>query len=236
MTSRRPRRGGEGGEPDGDAAVLGRVIFFSDAVFAIAITLLALDLRLPDAKGHSDADLMRALGDLLPQVAAFALSFAVIAAFWIGHMRTFRAVVRTSPAFVAIDLVFLAFIAALPFPTSVVAREGSLTSAAVFYATFVLVTACLSTLLWVYAARIGRLTGPWVTPEVARYVTYRAATTPVVFALSIPVALVLGPSLAEVTWVLLFPIQALIASRFREERAMEPAARSNGRRARRGQG
>jgi uncharacterized membrane protein len=213
--------GGQAVEPDLDAVVLERVIFFSDAVFAIAITLLALDLRLPDVKGRTNADLVRALGDLLPAVAAFALSFAVIAAFWVGHMRTFRAVVRTTPMLTALNMLFLAFIAALPFPTSVVARDGNLASAAVFYGLFGLATASLSALLWVYAAWIGRITRPWVTPQIARYVTYRAATTPIVFAASIPIALAFGPYPAEVTWVLAFPIQAIITRRFRLERTME---------------
>jgi uncharacterized membrane protein len=223
-------------EPDVEAAVLERVIFFSDAVFAIAITLLALDLRLPEATGRTDADLVRALGDLVPELAAFALSFAVIAAFWIGHMRTFRALVRTDPVLITLDLVFLAFIALLPFPTSVLAHEGNLATTAVFYGLFGLATACSSTLLWVYASRIGHLVGPWVTPRMATYITYRAATVPVVFALSIPIAIVFGANAAEATWVLSFPIQALITRRFRLDRTTEPAAESDGRRARRAKG
>jgi hypothetical protein len=77
--------------------------------------------------------------------------------------------------------------------------------------------------MWVYAARIGHLIGPWVTPQMATFITYRAATVPVVFALSIPIAIVFGAYAAEATWVLSFPIQALITRRFRIERTSERA-------------
>jgi uncharacterized membrane protein len=201
--------------------VLERVIFFSDAVFAIAITLLVLDVRLPDLIANTNAALIRSLVEEGASLAAFALSFAVIAAFWIGHMRTFRAVVRTDPRFIALNLLFLAFIALLPFPTSVLARYGDLTAAAVFYGIYALITALLSTLLWVYAASIGHLLSPAVTPDIARFVTYRAAAVPLVFAISIPIALLVGPFAAELVWVLAFPIQALITRRFPLERAIE---------------
>jgi uncharacterized membrane protein len=200
--------------------VLERVIFFSDAVFAIAITLLVLDVRLPDA-GNTDAGFVDALRTVAPSLAAFALSFAVIAAFWIGHMRTFRAIIRTTPALVALNIVFLAFIALLPFPTAALARDGNLRSAAVLYAVYGLVTASLSTLLWFYAASIGKLLSPLITPKQARFVTLRAAAVPIGFAISIPVALVVGPYAAEAVWILTFPVRALVVRAFGIERSVE---------------
>jgi uncharacterized membrane protein len=206
-------------EPNADGAVLERVIFFSDAVFAIAITLLTLDLRLPDLADKSEHALFLALLNAVPALAAYALSFAVVAAFWIGHIRTFRAVVRTTPVLIALDLLLLAFIALLPFPTSVLARDGNLATAALFYALFGLATASLSTLLWVYAAYVGRVVGSWVTPQVARFTTYRAATAPIVFAVSIPVVLVFGA----------FPAEAMWYSLSRSRRSSRAGSASNGR-------
>jgi hypothetical protein len=111
-----------GGPPGHVAPGLERLVFFSDAVFAIAITLLALDLRLPDRTGgYTDATLLDALSGLMPSLFAFALSFVILATFWLGHFRTFRAVVRSDGWLVTINLVFLFFIALLPFPTSIVA-------------------------------------------------------------------------------------------------------------------
>ena len=64
-----------------------RVLYFSDAVFAIAITLLIVDLRVPDVDDLQSGQQLR---DTLPQIGGFALSFAVIGLFWTGHHRLFR--------------------------------------------------------------------------------------------------------------------------------------------------
>jgi uncharacterized membrane protein len=195
------------------AFTLERIVYFSDAVFAIAITLLAIDLRVPELPpGQTDATFLETLATLRPSIVAFAISFVVIAAFWVGHYRTFRYIVDADGRLIAINLAFLFSIAILPFPTSIIAREGDLPSATIIYAGFGFVTGALSTLLWLYPARIGHLVSPAVTPEIARYVTLRSAVIPVVFAISIPVALV-SPALAWVVWVLAAPIQSILFRR-----------------------
>jgi uncharacterized membrane protein len=197
------------------AFTLERIVFFSDAVFAIAITLLAIEVRLPDLPpGQTDASFLGALAAIGPTFFAFVLSFLVIAAFWVGHYRTFRYVVDADGRLVAINFAFLFCIAILPFPTSIIAREGNLSSATVVYAVFGLATGALSTLLWVYPASIAHLTAPEVTPEIARYITYRASVIPVIFAVSIPVALV-APALAWVLWFSSAAIQGLVTRRYR---------------------
>ncbi len=197
------------------AFTLERIVFFSDAVFAIAITLLAIELRAPDLPaGQTDATFLAALADVLPSLFAFVLSFTVIAAFWVGHYRTFRYVVDADGRLVAINFAFLFCIAILPFPTSIMARQGDLSSAAIIYAVFGVATGSLSTLLWVYPSRIAHLAAPTVTPSIARYITYRAAVIPIVFALSIPAALV-NPTLAWAMWFAAAPIQAIVTRRYK---------------------
>jgi len=204
---------------------LERIIFFSDAVFAIAITLLAIDVRLPALPpGMTNDGLLRALGDLRPEAFAFVISFVVIAAFWVGHYRTFRVITETNGRLIAINLAFLFCIAAQPFPTSVLARQGDLAVAVVFYAAFGVVTGVMSTLLWLYPVRAGLVT-PSVTPEISRHVTYRSLVVPVVFAISIPVALV-NPIAAEVCWVLMVPAQVLVSRRLGIQHALESSLRS----------
>ncbi len=185
-------------------------MFFSDAVFAIAITLLAIDIRLPDTRIESDEALRRALAELAPQIWAFALSFIVIAQFWIGHLRTFRRVERLDSRLLAINLLLLFFIALLPFPTSVVASEGDTPTGATLYATFVVLAGLLSTLLWVYPTRIAHLASADVSPDLARRIALRAVSVPVVFALSIPIALV-ETRLAWLVWFAAVPIQVVVS-------------------------
>lgn len=196
------------------AFTLERIVFFSDAVFAIAITLLAIDLRVPELPaGQTDDSFLRALGTLGPSVFAFCISFVTIAAFWVGHFRTFRYIVDTDGRLVGINLAFLFSVAILPFPTSIIAREGDLASGAIIYALFVIATGTLSTLLWLYPAQVAHLVTPTVTPDIARHVTIRAAVIPIVFAVSIPAALI-APALAWVIWFLAAPIQALVTRRY----------------------
>lgn len=193
---------------------LERLVFFSDAVFAIAITLLVLELRLPDrAGGYTDATLLDALAGLVPSLFAFGLSFVIIATFWLGHFRTFGVVVRSDSWLVGIDLVFLFFVALLPFPTSIVAREGNLPSAAILYAVFGTVASLVSAMLWIYPSRIGALISPAVPADIVRHVTYRTLVAPAIFVLSIPVALV-SPVVAEACWFLTFPLQAVVSHHF----------------------
>ena len=92
-----------------------RLIFFSDAVMAIAMTLLVIDLKLPESLGAmtSDADLRAALDGLGPRFLSVLLSFAVIAIWWNGHNRIFRNLERADGALVVLNLVFLGAIAAV---------------------------------------------------------------------------------------------------------------------------
>ena len=195
-----------------------RLAFFSDAVFAIAITLLALDIRGPETlSSNTNAALLEAMRALGPTIAAYVLSFAVIAQFWMAHHRSFRAIERVDGRLVGINLAFLGFVALVPFPTSVLARHGDLSAAPVVYALFMIGLAALSTLLWVYAALVAGLVAPAVSPDVARRVGYRAAVVPLVFVASIPIALI-SPFAAEVAWLLIFPVQAVVSRQFGLER------------------
>ena len=72
---------------------LERIVFFSDAVFAIAATLLALEIRLPETNNNSFSS---ALFALLPSIPVYALSFVVIAAYWVAHHRLFRLVIEVT--------------------------------------------------------------------------------------------------------------------------------------------
>ena len=129
----------EGDEPEGPASdnALGRLLSLSDGIFAIAMTLLALDLRLPDLGGDaSDSQLRHALGDQWRGYLAFVISFYVAANYWGVHRRAMRAVTTINPRLVSHTLPVLLLVAALPFPASVLATHGDLPSALSFYCAF----------------------------------------------------------------------------------------------------
>jgi len=127
--------------PEGDERVLdnslGRLLALSDGVFAIAMTLLALDLRLPDLGAHvTDGQLRHALGDQWRSYLAFFISFYVIAGYWSVHRRAMRATTTFDARLVRHTLPVLLLVAALPFPASVLATYGNEPTALAFYAAF----------------------------------------------------------------------------------------------------
>ena len=177
---------------------LERIVFFSDAVIAIAITLLAIDLRVPNISGATEAMFLQTLSDLLPQYFAFFISFAVIAIYWVAHHRMFRFIVDWDGGLLALNLVFLFFVVQQPLLASILGSYGNLGSATAIYAAGLALMGFASVSLWLYAVR-RHLVSPNLNPALIRYVGIRAAGSAVVFAVSVPLAFI-SPVLAEISW------------------------------------
>jgi len=196
-------------EPQQEADQLGleRIVFFSDAVIAIAITLLALEIRLPEV--HSGGEIPGALLSLWPRYLGFAVSFLVVGSYWFAHHRVFRAVRRYNDTLIWLNILFLLCIAFVPFASAVLGEHGNERSAVFFYALVMMVTGLIQTLLWVYASRRHRLIDPSFSGRAIRFGTVRALTPPIVFLLSLPLILV-HPYAAMAAWALIYPTQAAI--------------------------
>lgn len=185
-----------------DQLGLERLIFFSDAVFAIAITLLALEIRLPIQPGDlPDSQLLQLLTDIWHKYLSFAISFLVIGAFWMSHHRKFRFIKRYDTNLIILNLFLLMGIAFIPFPTSVLSENTGVT-ATVFYALTIVVVGLLSSSIWIYASFHNRLIDPGFTYRQKRHEALRALTVPTVFLLSIGLAFV-NPDLAKFSWLLI---------------------------------
>ncbi|KRC64513.1 hypothetical protein ASE12_06870 [Aeromicrobium sp. Root236] len=182
-----------------------RVEFFSDAVFAIAMTLLVLNIRLPDVE---PSEVGAALRDLTPELFAYALSFIVIAAAWIGHHRRFEIIDGVDSGLIRLNLALLFVIAFLPFPTSVLSEYGSTVPAVVLYASTVTAMGLVQLATWMYVCRRGRL-NVTVDRGAYRFGVLTIAVDPAVFALSIGIALLGWPEAAMYSWLLLIPVSAL---------------------------
>lgn len=198
--------------PAGEAPELGpgggreveRLVFFSDAVMAIAMTLLVVDLRLPEAlgPGATDAQLRAALADLGQAFLSVVLSFMVIAVWWFGHNRLYRAASRADGPLLLLNFAFLAAIAFIPFPTSLIGRFVNLPSAVILYAAtnFVAGSALLA-MRW-HADRAGFIAA--APPLERRRRMIAASLAPLVFAASIPIAAV-DATLGALSWILMVP-------------------------------
>jgi TMEM175 potassium channel family protein len=185
-----------------------RVIFFSDAVFAIAITLLAVNLRVPDM---ADLNVGHMLGQThtISAISGFAVSFAVIAFFWFGHHSTFRSIVALDRRMIALNLLFLGTIAFLPYPTDVLSQSNAETAGVIFYAICCAAAGLAEAGLWLYATYSKRgLVTDSVEP-IRLFVLLRILRIPAIFALSIPIA-VIKPRAAMYFWILIWISGALI--------------------------
>lgn len=111
-----------------------RLAFFSDAVFAIAITLLVIEIKLPPLAEANDVGLLQALGELTPHYVGFFVSFFVIGRFWIGHHQLFGLIKGSDSILVWRNLLFLLTIAFMPFPTAILGEFVQLRPAVCFYA------------------------------------------------------------------------------------------------------
>lgn len=99
---------------------LNRLIYFSDGVFAIAVTLSAFQIRVP----VGEEDLARKILDLLPEIGVYAFSFFVIAAMWRTHHRMFHFIKRGDGRLITLNLAGLLVIAFMPFPVALVGNYG----------------------------------------------------------------------------------------------------------------
>jgi uncharacterized membrane protein len=180
-----------------------RLIFFSDAVIAIAITLLVIQLDVP-AVLRTDADLRDALVAILPNLFSFFLSFVVIGIWWASHHRLLRVVERSSAALVVLNFVLLGAIAFLPFASRVLGNHGTLPTAVILYSLTNLVAASALLAMREVAERQDLLQSGTDMAEFQRRTGYTLATASV-FAVSIPIALV-SPSLAQLAWNLVFAL------------------------------
>ena len=136
----------------------GRLEAFSDGVFAIAITLLVLEIAVPHVEDPDE--LGQALLDLWPSYLAYATSFLTIGIMWINHHSVFRQLGEIDHRFLFANLGLLMCISFVPFPTTLLADYawgGGGTSAAVAYGITLTITALFFNLLWRYAAWNRRL-------------------------------------------------------------------------------
>jgi uncharacterized membrane protein len=166
-----------------------RVEAFSDGVFAIAITLLVLELRAPSAGSSPLASL---LIRQWPSYVAFLVSFAFIGIMWINHHRLFTHIRRSDDALLVLNLLLLLGVVAVPFPTAVLAanlgQPGERTATLLFNGTYVLIAIAFN-VLWRYASSsTRRLLGPEVDAMAVKQISAQYAFGPLLYVVCFALA------------------------------------------------
>jgi len=123
---------------------------FSDGVFAIAITLLVLEIHLPDAETLSNGLLLQYLAHLWPQLLTYVTSFVTIGIIWLNHHSTFVHIERVDRTTLSLNLLLLLTVCFVPFPTALLAKYGALPASTVLYGATLTAMGLSYGALWYY--------------------------------------------------------------------------------------
>ncbi|HEX6626081.1 MAG TPA: TMEM175 family protein [Pyrinomonadaceae bacterium] len=194
-----------------------RVVFFSDAVFAIVITLLVLEIKVPHIEGHTEQGVLQGLFHLLPKFIGFVMSFFIVGVMWIEHHRIFRFIERYDTGLLLRNLTFLLSVSFVPFPTALFSEYYWSRTAFILYAATFGVVALTKLWVWNYAARRPALLGPSSDAATVRRISRRSLAVPIACAAAIALSFV-SVFLAPLGFTLI-PLVA---------RALDPGARGGG--------
>jgi uncharacterized membrane protein len=181
---------------------LGRIAAFTDGVLAVAITLLVLNIDVPDV---SEGELRDALIDLLPSIYIYVLSFAVIGRFWMIHHNLFETLVRFDGMLMFLNLVFLLLVALLPFATDLL---GEYPDSGLATASFSVSVALASLAHWTmstYSVRRGFVHERHV-PSYSGSRSISALAIGVIFIVAAPLAFV-ATEIPHVLWISTFLVR-----------------------------
>jgi len=199
-----------------------RLETFSDGVIAIAITLTVLSIGVP--RGLPRSRVGSAILDLIPELAIYLLSFAVIGSFWMSHHFALDRIERIDRRIMLLNLAFLACISLVPLVTNLI-NQYPVSAAVMTYAAVMTLAALSELAIWLHAERHG-LIAEEVTQEERVLRRSRLASIAGVFAASIPIAL-LSPRAGQLVWVLAWVLGFLRVPLVpaRRRRRGEPASR-----------
>ncbi len=182
---------------------LDRIVFFSDAVFAIAITLLVLSIEVPQVPENLvDEELPSQLLDLWRNVLSYVISFLVIFSWWTVHHSIFSIIRGYDRGLLWINGLFLMFIAFLPFPSALLGEYGDQQLVVSIYAGCLAITRLLLSAVWWYASVGHRLIDSDLDPVMIRAHGVRGVVIPLIFLLSIGISF-FSVSAAIYSWILL---------------------------------
>lgn len=176
------------GEHAGPAAGLSksRIEALTDGIFAVAMTLLILDIKVPVVSDA--AQLPRELFALWPKCASYAISFLMLGIYWVGQHNQFHLIRRTDRALLWINIVFLMTISFVPFSTALLSSYSSQQAALIVYGGNLIAIGLILYGHWSYATHGRRLVDPELEERTVRIVDRRILIGPAMFTLAIAVS------------------------------------------------
>ena len=206
-----------------------RIVFFSDAVFAIAITLLVIEIKVPVFSGEEGglfgADKVYEiytegpdkLLHLLPKIIGFVVSFLIIGRYWLNHHRNFGIIRRYDDGLLWRNIILLMCVAFIPFTTALFSEYTIWDKAALFYCTSLMLVGLVQWEMWRYATRNHRLVDASVSRHLIDKISLVSLAVPVSFGLGMVGAFLGQIWVLGITWILI-PVMVRLANRRYNER------------------
>ena len=164
---------------------LERLILFSDAVFAIAITLLVIEIKIPEVHSGpiTDVALLHELARLIPKFIGFIISFLLIGQYWVVHHRMFGYVINFTPTLVWLNIYFLLAVALMPFSTGFYSEYvmSNTMTPVIFYTANIALIGILNFFMWRYISNSKKQLSENLSKPLANFFSMRALAVPVIF-------------------------------------------------------
>ena len=197
-----------------------RLEAFSDGVFAVAITLLVLNLQVPQIATGSE--LVSKVGALWPKLLSYALSFVIVGIYWVAHHNTFHYINRSDRNLLWLNILLLMCIVFLPFPTALLGQYPEQQVAVIIYAGTLVITGLVLQSLWWYATSEYRLVDRTIDPRLVQRATRRNLTAPLIYLLAIGISLFSVP--ASFVLFFLVPVYYILPGRIDQHWAPRTAS------------
>lgn len=194
-----------------------RIETLADGVFAIVMTLLVFDMRVPTQEQVDAVGLGQALLALTPNIISYVISFIILGVYWVGHHNQFFYIRRSDRTLLWINILYLMFVALVPFSTGLLSRYGSDRLSLIVYNLNLIAVGAVLYLHWAYATRDGHLLGHALDAKVDRLVRRRILLAPSLYFLAILVSFVsiAAADLLDVLIPILYVLPANFDSIFR---------------------
>lgn len=198
-----------------------RILFFSDAVIAIAMTLLIIEIKAPHIHGNSGEELSESLNELIPKFISFFISFFVIAIYWKAHHHLFGHVTKYTDKLIWINILFLLSIVLMPFSSAFYSENFGLNIPYAVYCINISITGILNCWLirYIYSKKENLSTksgdSAW-----RKYHTRRSLVAPLIFLLSMLFSFY-SVILSRFCFILIFPLISIITYRYHKSSAQK---------------
>jgi len=189
---------------------LDRILVLSDGIFAFSLTLLALNLVVPQlTPGQGSIELQEKLAGEITDFIIFFWSFFIVSFYWLNHHRVFRYIKRYDGIMIWCNLILLMFITLVPFITNLNMHYGNLQVAVVISAVFYSIPGFAISILWLHSSKNHLLIDKKLSKHIIKLMRNRNFVAPLVFVVSIPLSFI-QPYLTIFFWVMMIPLRLIV--------------------------